>query len=216
MSIAWKLLPAVTERRASIIGERPPRRCHYPASSRSKPKPIREPGGPSTRTMRAFGTATSRQYAALCSMAACMPLFSTSDLVTLRNIKRRECRWTSGTGQRPSQCEVSSPTGQTSPGRRRAFSYPPPPPESPRRPWRRFAPPWTLEEMTPASSSGINAGQALAYVRDGARQASAAKLFSRDEARIATNSAKLPDLLRKPARAERSPCTGQDGAVRRW
>jgi hypothetical protein len=67
---------------------------------------------------------------------------------------------------------------------------------------RRFPPPWTVEEMNDACFIiRDHGGQALAYVYfdDEPGRRSAAKLLTRDEARrIASNVAKLPELLSKP------------------
>jgi hypothetical protein len=64
---------------------------------------------------------------------------------------------------------------------------------------RRFPPPWSVEEQAACFIVRDHNGQALAYVyfEDEPGRRSAAKLLlSKDEARrIATNIAKLPELL---------------------
>jgi hypothetical protein len=65
---------------------------------------------------------------------------------------------------------------------------------------RRFPPPWSVEELDACFVIRDHNGQALAYVyfEDEPGRRSAAKLLTRDEARrIASNIAKLPNLLRK-------------------
>jgi endo-1,4-beta-D-glucanase Y len=65
------------------------------------------------------------------------------------------------------------------------------------------APPWSIDELNDACFVVIDsAGQKLAYVyfEEESGRRSAAKLFTKNEARrIAANVAKLPELLRKRA-----------------
>jgi hypothetical protein len=68
---------------------------------------------------------------------------------------------------------------------------------------RRFPPPWSVEEQSACFVVRDHNGQQLAYVyfEDEPGRRSAAKLLSKDEARlIAANAAKLADLLGKGKR----------------
>ena len=64
--------------------------------------------------------------------------------------------------------------------------------------WRRFPPPWSVQELDACFAVKDSADQKLAYVyyEDEPGRRSAAKLLSKDEARrIAANIAKLPEVV---------------------
>ena len=81
---------------------------------------------------------------------------------------------------------------------------------------RRFSPPWTVEALDGGFKIVDANGQTLAYVygHADARDSAIAKGLSLDEARrIASNIAKLPELLGAQANADRfssqcQPCRG--------
>lgn len=73
---------------------------------------------------------------------------------------------------------------------------------------RRFPPPWTVKEI-PGGYKVLDAnGQALVYIyaRETQQQVEAAKVLTFDEARrIASNVAKLPELLGAVRKTEEAP-----------
>jgi hypothetical protein len=83
---------------------------------------------------------------------------------------------------------------------------------------RRFPPPWTVVDKDACFIVRDNNGQALAYVyfEDEPGRRSAAHLFTRDEARrIASNVAKLPELLSKPSGMSALGISGQSRGHRK-
>jgi hypothetical protein len=65
-------------------------------------------------------------------------------------------------------------------------------------PRRRFPPPWTIEELNDACFVVKDRRWLMSISKKSRGRRSAAKLLTRDEARrIATNIAKLPQLVRK-------------------
>jgi hypothetical protein len=64
---------------------------------------------------------------------------------------------------------------------------------------RRLPPPCSVEQQDACFVVTDSTGQKLAYVHfeDEPGQRSAAELLTKDEARIASNIAKLPELLRR-------------------
>jgi len=67
---------------------------------------------------------------------------------------------------------------------------------------RRFPPPWSVEDIGAAFVVKDSGGQKLAYVyyEEEPGRRSSAKPLTKDEARVVTNVAKLPDALRRHSR----------------
>ena len=67
---------------------------------------------------------------------------------------------------------------------------------------RRYPPPWSIDELEECFVVKDQNGQQLAYVyfEDDPQRGTTAKMLTKDEARrIASNIAKPPELLRRPA-----------------
>ena len=100
---------------------------------------------------------------------------------------------------RPRPIDLTARMRLDHPRRDRGDGYAQAMPDSSQPP-RRFPPPWTVEETAPCFIVRDANGQALAFVycEDEPGRRATAKLLTRDEARrIAANSAKLPEWLRR-------------------